>query len=257
MIMITLEVLKAALDKEFHAAFRLDEVRPGIYQVFLPAYYPDGDMIDIFLKPMKDGHIMVCDMGLTLMRLSYTYDLNTDKKKKIFNEILHSEGADIENGNIFIVAAPTAMYAAVMQFTQLIAKVADMKRYQKLFSQSQFYENFEKFVFDTFSAYHPQKDVMPIKGRGEVKVDYVLQNEKQRPVYLYPVRGTERARLVVISLLNLQRENMLFTGVVVHEDFESLPTTTQKFITNAADKQFTDFLQYRTDSEQYMRRIIA
>lgn len=254
---MTLETLKASLDREFHSAFRLDEVRPGIYQVFLPAYYPDGDMIDIFLKPIKDGHIMVCDMGLTLMRLSYTYDLNTSKKKKIFNEILHAEGADIENGNIFIVAVPTAVYAAIMQLTQLVAKIADMKRYQKLFSQSQFYENFEKFVFETFSAYHPQKDVMPIKAHEEIKVDYVLQNEKQRPIYLYPVRGTERAKLVVMSLLSLQRENMLFTGVVVHEDFESLPITTQKFITNAADKQFTDFSQFKTDGEQYMRRTIA
>ena len=57
--------------------------------------------------------------------------------------------------------------------------------------------------------------------------------------------------------ISLQRTNKLFTGVVVHEDFESLPTTTQKFITNAADQQFTDFSQFRTDGEQYMRRIIA
>lgn len=255
--MITLRQLQEALYKEFHANFKLDEVRPGIYQVFLPAFYPDGDMIDVFLKPNTDGHIQVCDMGLTLMRLSYTYDFTTENKKKILRQILNECNADIENGNIFISTAPTAIYAGIMQFTQLVAKISDMKRYQKLVSASQFYESFKDFIFSEFSKYTPQVGICPLLGREEIQVDYVLQKAGKKPIYLYPVRGTEKANLVALSLFSLQKEKVSFTGVVVHEDFEGLSGRAQKFITDAADKQFTDFKQFQESGDMYLQRVMS
>ena len=255
--MITLSQLVESLRKEFHSEFKLDEVRPGVYQVFLPAFYPDGDMIDIFLKPNVDGNIHVCDMGLTLMRLSYTYDFSTENKKRIFKKILHECDADIENGNIFISTAPTAIYAGIMQFTQLIAKISDMKRYQKLVSYSQFYESFKEFVFSAFSSYAPQTGVCPLQGREEIQVDYVLRKVGKKPIYLYPVRGTEKANLVALSLFSLQKEKASFTGVVVHEDFEKLSGKAQRFITDAADKQFTNFKQFQDTGDMYLQRVTS
>jgi hypothetical protein len=52
-------------------------------------YHEDGDMVDIFLENPPNGNgdrlVRVCDHGMTLMRLSYSYDLDTPKKEEIFN----------------------------------------------------------------------------------------------------------------------------------------------------------------------------
>ena len=252
-----IQQLRNALTQSFHSTFRIDEVRKGIYQVFIPAFYPDGDMIDIFLKPESNGNIQVCDMGLTLMRLSYTYDLNTETKQKIFKRILNENGANFQEGNIFISASASETYAVIMQFIQLIAKISDMKQYQRMVSHSQFYENFKDYIFTAFQAYHPEENVTPIHERSEINVDFVLTKEGNKPIFLYPVRGTSKATTVVMSLLSLQEIGIPFTGVVVHEDFESLPDKTQKFITNAADKQFTDFKQFQDRGEKYLHRLTA
>lgn len=247
--------LNTALATAFHDNFRLDEIRPNTYQVFLPAYYPDGDMIDIFIKPQSDDKVDICDFGLTLMRLSYTYDLNTRSKQTIFNKILRENGADIGNGNIFIRSSINDMYATIMQFVQLIAKISDMKQYQKLSQKSEFYNNFKDFILNSFKEFSPKENIIPLPDREEISVDYVLQQANCKPIYLYPVSGNSKADLVVMSFINLQKANVPFTGVVVHEDFESLTKRTQKFITDAADKQFTDLGNFKSKGSQYLNRL--
>jgi Domain of unknown function DUF1828 len=71
-----------------HVAFR--ERRPGVLQVLAPLFHEDGDMVDIFLdEPVNgSGKVRIGDHGLTLMRLTYTYDLDTENKQRIFNRIL-------------------------------------------------------------------------------------------------------------------------------------------------------------------------
>src|SRR5271165_3268296 len=46
--------------------------------------------LDIFLdEPVSgSGKVRIGDHGLTLMRLTYTYDLDTENKQRIFNRIL-------------------------------------------------------------------------------------------------------------------------------------------------------------------------
>lgn len=208
-----------------------------------------------FINSMLDGKIDICDFGLTLMRLSYTYDLTTRAKQTIFNKILRENGADIENGNIFISSSINNMYATIMQFVQLIAKISDMKQYQRLSQKSEFYNNFKDFILDSFKEFSPKANIIPIPDREEITVDYVLQQSNCKPIYLYPVSGNSKADLVVMSFINLQKANIPFTGVVVHEDFESLAKKTQKFITDAADKQFTDFSNFKSQGSQYLNRL--
>ena len=58
------------------------ERRPGIYQLIVPILHEDGDMVDIYLQdsPRGPGDVRICDFELTLMRLSYTHDINTDAR---------------------------------------------------------------------------------------------------------------------------------------------------------------------------------
>ena len=79
--MTGMELLKQQFNG--HVSFR--ERRPGIVQVLAPLFHEDGDMVDIFLDETADGSnkVRICDHGLTLMRLSYSYDLDTNSASSI------------------------------------------------------------------------------------------------------------------------------------------------------------------------------
>jgi hypothetical protein len=96
-------MLLDALIREFngHVAFR--ELRPGVLQV------------------------LASDHGLTLMRLNYTYDLDTGNKQRIFNRILSENRIQEQDGRLYIEAEPERLYPALLQFAQTVAKVSSMQ----------------------------------------------------------------------------------------------------------------------------------
>ncbi|MCX5873213.1 MAG: DUF1828 domain-containing protein, partial [Deltaproteobacteria bacterium] len=78
------------LKEQFNSQVLFRERRPGIIQLIAPLYHEDGDMVDIFLETINGDQekIRVCDHGMTLMRLSYNFDLDTPNKERIFQRIL-------------------------------------------------------------------------------------------------------------------------------------------------------------------------
>jgi hypothetical protein len=99
-----------------HVAFR--ERRPGVVQVLAPLFHEDGDMVDIFLdEPVNgSGKVRIGDHGLTLMRLTYTYDLDTENKQRIFNRILSENRIQEQDGRLYIEAEPERLYPALLHF---------------------------------------------------------------------------------------------------------------------------------------------
>jgi len=70
-----------ALIRGFNGRVAFRERRPGVLQVLAPLFHEDGDMVDIFLdEPVNgSGKVRIGDHGLTLMRLTYTYDLDREQ----------------------------------------------------------------------------------------------------------------------------------------------------------------------------------
>ena len=53
------------------------EKRIGVYKVLVPFFYEDGDMYDIFIEEIPERNtIRISDYGLTLMKLSYSFDIS-------------------------------------------------------------------------------------------------------------------------------------------------------------------------------------
>jgi len=74
------------LYEQFHRRIDVIEKRAGVFQLLIPTYHEDGDMMEIFVDSAKseNGNIRLCDFGMSLMRLSYAYDVDTPNKEKIF-----------------------------------------------------------------------------------------------------------------------------------------------------------------------------
>ncbi|MBM3753478.1 MAG: DUF1828 domain-containing protein [Acidobacteria bacterium] len=247
-----LESLRSDFNR--HISFR--EKRPGIVQVLAPLFHEDGDMIDLFFDMPKSAAapIRISDHGLTLLRLSYSYDIDTPNKRKIFSRILAENGIAEDGGRLFLETSPESVYPSLLQFAQTIAKIGNMQAFKREVIQNLFYEMLGDFITSTLSRYSPHAGSVPIADRDDLEVDWQF-DVQPRPIYLYGVRDNAKARLAALSCLEFQKRLIPFRSVIVHEDFESgLSKKDQSRITSAADKQFTSLADFQSHAEKYFGR---
>jgi len=109
------------LKSQFNGRISFSEKRPNVWQLFLPFYHEDGDMIEIYVQ-REDQLWKICDYAMGIMRLSYHYDIDTENKEKIFQKIVSENGLQEEEGNICIYSESNDLYPSIMQFVQGISK---------------------------------------------------------------------------------------------------------------------------------------
>jgi hypothetical protein len=250
-----LEALK--VDFNGHVAFR--EKRPGIMQIIAPLFHEDGDMVDMFVDLPKDPGepIRISDHGLTLMRLSYNFDVETPPKRKVLSRILSENGIAEERGRFYIETSPDRLYPALLQFAQTVAKVSSLSAFNREVIQSLFYETLNEFVISALSKYRPFPGYLPILERDDLEVDWRFEVQPKM-IFLYGVRGSAKARLAALMCREFQLSKIPFRSVIVHEDFENgLTKKDQSRITNAADKQFVSLTDFKNEAEQYFDREVG
>jgi Domain of unknown function DUF1828 len=233
------------------------EKRPGVSKLIVPMFHEDGDMVDIFLEDLPDGRVRVSDRGLSLMRLSYGFDIDTENKERIFKRILDENRVLEDNGNLFVDVKPEQLYPAVLNFGQTVAKVSNMALYRREVIANLFYEMLHDTVESRLGEFSPHADVIPIPQREELVVDYAF--DRKTPIYLFGVRerDTAKLRLTAVSCLEFQKAKLPFRSVVVHQNFDSLSKTDRQIITNAVDKQFTSLDEFDGSGHEAIERLAA
>ncbi|PIQ30842.1 MAG: hypothetical protein CO186_10310 [Zetaproteobacteria bacterium CG_4_9_14_3_um_filter_49_83] len=248
------EVVKHA----FEGQVNLHERRKGIWQLILPVFHEDGDMIDIYVRVSPDSGnlIRITDLGLSLMRLSYNFEINTPPREKIFETLLIQNAVMEHEGELYLDSAPELLFQSVMQFVGLVQKVCNMRLWQRDTVKSLFYEDLEVFVFDKLSMFQPRQNVVPLPDYPVLEVDYVLE-AKNKPFFLYGVGSQDRAKTAAIALLEFQKASLAFMGVIVYESMESMPKKAATYLTKNADKQFTSLDDFRSSGVQTLSRLAA
>jgi hypothetical protein len=213
-----LETLRTEFNS--HIAFR--EKRPGIIQVFAPLFHEDGDMVDIFLDLPRfpDGPIRISDHGMSLMRLSYSYEIDTPSKQRILSRILTENGVYEDQGRLYTETTADHLYPAVLQFAQTIAKVSSMQAFKREVIHSLFYETLDDFVENTLQRFHPHREYLPIASRDDLEVDWML-DLRPKKIFLYGVKDGSKARLAALACREFQLRGISFRSVIVHDDFEN------------------------------------
>ena len=254
--MTPLELLR----EQFNHHVRFQEKRPGVLQLFAPLFHEDGDMIDVFLDLPKGGSlenkIRITDHGLTLMRLSYSFDIDTPNKQTIFSRILAENGVLEENGELYMYASQDELYPALLQFSQAVSKVCNMRYFRREVLASLFDEMLAEYIQSELIRFHPENNVLPIPDRDELQVDWAL-HANATPVYLFAIKDVNRARLATISCLEFQRSHLKFKSVAVHEDIDKISRKDRNRLTNACDKQFTSFEEFKANAVAYLEREAA
>jgi hypothetical protein len=245
-----------ALRQQFNGRAAFRERRPGVTQLLAPLFHEDGDMVDIFIDEPRNGssQVRISDHGMTLMRLTYSYDLDTENKQRIFNRILAENRVSEENGRLYLDAEPERLYPAVLQFAQTMAKVSSMQFFKREAIQSLFYEQLDEIIGERLGEFNPRNRVMPVPDHDEYEVDYEFE-AGPRPLYLFGVKDNDKSRLATISCLEFQRRRLSFKSIMVHQDFEGgLSRRDRTRITSAADKQFPSLDDFRENCVAFLER---
>ena len=253
--MLDIDRIRALLSGTAAQGYDFYERRTGAFQLIIPILHEDGDMVDIYLQdsPLGEDHVRICDFGMTLMRLSYTYDIATDARRRIFDSILINNGVGNDDGNLYLDAAVNRLNEGILQFAGCAQKVCNMRYWSRETVRSEFYENLGKYVTGELGEFDPVPDLSPLVDYP-ISVDWSLAHQN-RQFYLFGVRGNEKAKNVAIALLEFEKVQLPFISLVVHEDIEELGRKERTYLTRNADTQYPQLDDFRERSVSDIYRL--
>lgn len=119
----TLEVLQ----KQAPHWVDIVEKIPGLWQVLMPIYFPDGDIVEVYISPVDEDVFEITDYGLTLMRLSCFMDVSRRGKKQIIDKIFLCNSIQCSDGVFHTKANVNELYCTIIGFIGTILAVNSVK----------------------------------------------------------------------------------------------------------------------------------
>jgi len=176
--------------------------REGLFQLILPIFYEDGDMVDVYLEKCSGDKekIRILDCGMTLMRLSYTYDINSPSKERIFDMILSQNSISNQDGMLYLDTSAEVIYQNIMQFVGCQQKVLNMRLWRREIIRSLFFEKLEEFIESDLRQFIPKKSVIPLKDYPIIEVDYSFEFSR-KPFYLFGVNNKDNPTCHLLKTL--------------------------------------------------------
>ena len=245
-----LDKIKGILKQQFLDMFDLKLVRPNVYQVILPYYYPDGDVYEIFLEK-RNGGFIIQDYGLSIMKLSYDTDTETDSKRDLIKKITLENQVGYDSGNIFLFCESESFISNLLAIIDTITKVTSLNLLNRKISKNIFYEILESFLSERFKDYGFERkfipDVVPFAS------DYlaphgITKTKSNIPICIFPIASNDRCDQVTITVQHylLSSYHPLLIGI--YENMEEISPKKSSKVTNLLDKQFP----YLNKNEDYI-----
>ena len=249
--------VRESLNHPLTAGFDLYERRPGSHQLILPIHHEDGDMVEIYLadSPKGEEYVRICDYGLTLMRLSYTYEISTPTRQQIFDSILINNGISYEEGNLYLDAPIDKLYEGILQFAGCAQKVCNMRYWSKEITRSAFYDDLKEYITSGLKDFSPSAALFPLPDYP-TSVDWSLTLESWN-FFVFGVHSNDKAKVVALALLEFQKAQLPFISLVVHEAMEALGKKEQLFLTRNADKQYPGLADFQETSVRDIPRLVG
>lgn len=235
---MNLEDINKILSDGFKRDIFLVEKRPNLFQIFTPFSHPDGDMIDVFLSMETDGKFLIQDLGTTIMRLSYDFDIDSKNKRKVFNEIITNYQIKELKNNLYIESSENDLFPNVMQLIQVIIKVSDLNFLKRETVKSLFYEYFDKFIFDKFKDILPIKDWYPEFDNEKLYPSPYALVSKDKAICLFPIGSDEKCNETIITVQHYESHNFKPETIAVFENQEFISRKPLARLSNVVGKQF-------------------
>ncbi|MFA5273008.1 MAG: DUF1828 domain-containing protein [Candidatus Peribacter sp.] len=253
------ETLRNLLASGFKEHVRIKVRRPNLFQVFVPFYHPDGDMLEIFIESWDKG-FRVQDMGKTMMRLSYEFEMNTANKKKMLREILSNYQVLEDNSNFYLnVSTPEELYPSVMHLITVILKVSDLSYLKRETVRSLFYEYFDSFVQNQVK---PKLSIAknyapPFDHEKNYVAPYAVLERVQKPIVIFPILNDDKCEESTIILQQYEIKGFENASVAVFENQEDISRKPLARFSDVVGKQFSSFRGNESKIEKYINEFVA
>jgi len=119
-----------------------------------------------------------------------------------------------------------------------------------------FYDDLSDYITSKLRSYSPVASQTPMPNVAVFSVDWTLTHNK-RKFYLFGVRGNDKAKNVAITLLELQKANLPFISLVVHEEMEALGRRERQYLTRNADRQYPVLHDFKESVAADLLRLAA
>jgi hypothetical protein len=204
----------------------------------LPLADADGDAVTVWIAQTVGGWTLR-DCGTTLMRLSYDLDvdlLETGQRAKVLERILSEHQIELKEGELTCLAEERSLGEALLRFGQAAIRICDIKLWTQARVASTFYDDLQSSLTEIVGAGRLIVDyaVPGIPDSDNYLVDYAVKGG-ERPLYIFGVPTSDKAKLANIVLLHLQQANHNFDSLVVPSDFESISKPDFRRLMNVAN----------------------
>ena len=246
------------LNDNAQTGFGVYQRRQGKYQLIFPILHEDGDMVEVYLQdcPLGENRVRICDFGMAVMRLSYSYEINSPARQKIFDSILINNGIQSEEGNLYLDTTPEMLYESILQFAGCVQKVCNMRYWSREVVRSAFYDDLRDYTMTELARFNPVPDACPLQNYEIISVDWSLTH-KERSLYLFGIGSNDKAKNVAISLLEFQKAKLPFISLIVHEDMEELGRRERLYLTKNADTQYPTLGDFQDRALSDIERLVA
>lgn len=244
--------LTTILHQKATSRLSIHESRTGEYQVVIPFYHEDGDMIEVFIKPKSGSknQARIFDYGMSLQRLSYTYDINTTSRKRVLESILWNNDINNDNGNLYIDTTIDGLYENILKFIGGVQKICNMKYWSKS-SDKVVLHQFNNTAYSVLNSYNKfEMRYRPPGYDGRFLVDWFLSHDDSS-FYIFGIGGYSKASNTTIAILEYLNISLVFNSVVVYYNPDAkIPFKTKDSLNKHANKIYHNTDDFR-NSVQY------
>ncbi len=190
--------------------------------------FPDGDRFPIHVSEAGTGGIRLSDSGHTLTHLSYDHDIDSfleGARGELLERIVGETGIK-QDGGVFHVDVPIEhLPEAIFRFGQALTRIHDLTFLSRSRVKSTFYDDLSDFLKSVIDEDKIQADYLPegLPNSEAYPVDYRIDGQYERPLFLYGIPNRDKARLTTIILSHFHRHHLQFESILVFEDQAEIP----------------------------------
>lgn len=246
--------LQELLCEQWCADLEVGEDTAGI-RLSLPIFESDGDAVTVWIKQVFGGW-RLRDCGTAFMRLSYDMDLDLlsdGQRARVLDRILAEHEVKIEDGELVCDVEERGLGPALLRFGQAISRIGDIKMWSRARIANTFYDDLRSTLIEIVGSDRllVEYEVPEVQDAGSYLVDFAILSD-HRPLYIFGVPNSDKAKLATIVLLHLQQANHAFESLIIPSDIESIGRPDLRRLMNAAN----DLVDSSTSHEAIRRKII-
>lgn len=249
--MIDFEKLKSS----YNNLIDFEKVNANMYRVIASFYHEDGDAMETFVKEIDDK-LYITDYGMSLMKLSYLFDLDTDSKKDVLNNIILYNDLENKEGELIKETSLKTFCEDLNQFYLAIAKVTNMEILSKNLITSMFNEILDDYFEKQIKTkYDFVKNFKPLP-ESEITIDYKIEVKGLKiPLFVFPIKTSIQAVRMAYDCAEMKGK-VKSVNLAVCEDMSKIDKKDFRRMNAQSLKCYSDFKEFEENLDDTINNVI-